>query len=53
MWEYRERNGGSRKCGRNRLKPCPWNEDGIFLCRICGSHSAGYEEYYLLGYNAV
>jgi hypothetical protein len=21
--------------------------------RICGSHSDGYEEYYLLGYNAV
>jgi hypothetical protein len=24
-----------------------------FLCRIWGSHNGGYEEYYLLGYNAM
>jgi hypothetical protein len=23
------------------------------VCRIWGSHSGGYEEYYLVGYNAV
>jgi hypothetical protein len=25
----------------------------ITPCRICGSHGGGYEEFYLLGYNAV
>jgi hypothetical protein len=24
-----------------------------YICRIYGSHSGGYEEYYLLGYSAV
>jgi hypothetical protein len=24
-----------------------------FSCRICGFHSGGYEEYHLLGYDAV
>jgi hypothetical protein len=24
-----------------------------FTCRIWGSHSGAYEEFYLLGYNAV
>jgi hypothetical protein len=25
----------------------------IIICRIWGSHSSGYEEFYLLEYNAV
>jgi hypothetical protein len=25
----------------------------VLLCKIWGSHSGGYEEYYLLGYYAV
>jgi hypothetical protein len=29
-------------------------EGSVFMrCKIWGSHSGGYEEYYLLGYNAV
>jgi hypothetical protein len=24
-----------------------------FVCRIWGSHTGGYEEYYVVGYNAV
>jgi hypothetical protein len=28
-----------------------WNRNSS--CRILGSHSGGYEEYHLLGYNAV
>jgi hypothetical protein len=28
-----------------------FNQTGI--CKIVGSHSSGYEEYYILGYNAV
>jgi hypothetical protein len=31
----------------NRGITCNWT------CRICSSHSGGYEEFYLLGYNAV
>jgi hypothetical protein len=30
-----------------------WNEESNQVSRIDGSHSGGYEEYYLLGYNAV
>jgi hypothetical protein len=25
----------------------------LILCRICGPHTGGYEEFYLLGYNAM
>jgi hypothetical protein len=34
-----------------RCKASITNSDNT--CRIGGSHSGGYEEYYLLGYNAV
>jgi hypothetical protein len=32
-------------------KPNSSVEAKMFLFRICGSHSGGYEEFYLLGYN--
>jgi hypothetical protein len=35
---------------------CPafwWRDSNIYLCRIWGFRSGGYEEYHLLGYDAV
>jgi hypothetical protein len=36
-----------------QFENCRSNYKKLQICKIWGSQSGGYEEYYLLGYNAV